>query len=144
MNSEQLAAEVEDTIRFCQKGILTVGKDQYLTEVDGRPMQKFEIMKLDDFIEYAQEEARDLVNYGVMLNIRLQRLRGVLAEMGMVAKVTDPDIDPPLREKAEYAVAEAYSEEGQRVWWKHHDAQTPEEQQRLQRLVVQANAGYFE
>jgi hypothetical protein len=75
MKSEELAAEVEDTIRFCQEGILGVGDEQYSLVIDGRPMQKFETMTLAELLQYAREEARDLVNYGVMLDIRLRRLQ---------------------------------------------------------------------
>ncbi len=75
MNSQELAQEVKETIRFCQEGILGPGKDQYSETVNDLPMQKFELMDLADFIEYAREEARDIVNYGVMLDIRLRRLQ---------------------------------------------------------------------
>ena len=51
-----------------------------------------------------------------------------------------PERDSLFREAVK-AVAEAYDHEGQEIWWRHHDKQTPEEQERLQRLIIQANDG---
>lgn len=78
MTSEELADEVEATIRFCREGITGVGHEQYAIELDGVELQHFETLPLESLIQYAREEARDLVNYGVMLDIRLRALQEAL------------------------------------------------------------------
>jgi hypothetical protein len=71
MTPDQLADEVDYQIERCVKRIEGIGADQYAQEED----QKFETMDLDDLFEYANEELDDIINYAVMLRIRLDRLR---------------------------------------------------------------------
>ena len=104
MNSYELAGEVERlvpeaviddrtpeahaaVVEDAQHRILGVGAQQY-TEGD---QQKFETMPLLDLVEYAREETLDLVNYGVMLTLRIERL----AEMvrAAEARLTDEGAD---------------------------------------------------
>lgn len=75
MTSEQLADEVARVVVDAQQRVLGVGHDQYANGDE----QKFEIMNLLDLIEYAREETLDLVNYGVMLTLRIERLREMIA-----------------------------------------------------------------
>jgi hypothetical protein len=94
MTSEDLAGEVRRIVRDADDGqgdpddylarerviqdaqarVRGVGAEQY-TESDG---QRFESMPLLGLIEYAREEALDLVNYGVMLAIRIERLAAAI------------------------------------------------------------------
>lgn len=41
-----------------------------------------------------------------------------------------------LRQAAEEAVREIYTEEGAEIWWADHDRQTPEERERRQQKIV--------
>lgn len=76
MNSTQLADEVNRIVYRAQSRVLGVGRDQYVTrDALGEEVQKFEGMDLDALIEYAIEETLDHINYGVMLTLRLERLR---------------------------------------------------------------------
>lgn len=75
MTSEELAEAVAQVIADCGERIMTVGAEQYSEE----DSQRFERMKLTDLIEYVNEEALDLVNYGVMVSIRMQRLGRAVA-----------------------------------------------------------------
>lgn len=76
MKSEELADDVKRVaiIADAQARILGVGREQY-TEGDE---QQFETMPLQDLIEYAREEALDLINYGVMLTLRIERLAALV------------------------------------------------------------------
>jgi hypothetical protein len=76
MTSEELADDVQNIITDCRSRILGVGKDQY----DHGTEQKFERMSVDELITWAREEAQDLVVYGAMLDIRLQRLQRTLGD----------------------------------------------------------------
>lgn len=67
--------ELERVIKLCREGILGPGKEQY--ERDGK--QKFEDMPLIDLLGYIEEEARDLINYGVMMLWRLDQVNSALA-----------------------------------------------------------------
>lgn len=75
MTSEELADDVQRIINECRSRILGVGKDQY----DNGGTQKFEGMAVDELITWAREEAQDLIVYGAMLDIRLQRIQSVLS-----------------------------------------------------------------
>jgi hypothetical protein len=75
MKSSELASEVQRVVTDAQSRILGIGADQY--ERDGR--QKFEDMPMDELIEYVREEALDLVNYGVMVTLRIERLAEAVA-----------------------------------------------------------------
>ena len=79
MTPQELANEVATVVSRAQErvGPGSIGAEQY--HVDGQP-QRFETMPIDGLIEYATEETLDLVNYGVMLTIRLDRLRRVLEQ----------------------------------------------------------------
>jgi hypothetical protein len=75
MKSSELASEVQRVVIDAQSRILGIGAEQY--ERDGR--QKFEDMPMDELIEYVREEALDLVNYGVMVTLRIERLAEAVA-----------------------------------------------------------------
>lgn len=77
MTSEQLAAEVARIVADAQNRILGVGAEQY-TESDG---QRFESMELADLVDYVREETLDLINYGVMLTIRIDRIKAQFAKI---------------------------------------------------------------
>ena len=63
-------ATAEGVIEAAQERILGVGAEQY-TEGD---KQRFETMPLPELVEYCREEALDLINYGVMLTLRIETL----------------------------------------------------------------------
>jgi hypothetical protein len=69
--------EEEWVIEQAQKRILGVGNEQY-SEGD---KQKFETMPLPRLAQYCEEETLDLVNYGVMLTIRVRRLEAIIEAM---------------------------------------------------------------
>lgn len=75
MTPQELADEVTQMIEECRERVTGVGATQYYEQ--GKP-QKFETMALDDLLEYAEEELRDLVVYAVMARIRFRRLRDAL------------------------------------------------------------------
>lgn len=75
MTSEDLAEAVAQVISDCGERIMGVGADQYSEDES----QRFERMRLTMLIDYVNEEALDLVNYGVMVSIRMQRLRRAVA-----------------------------------------------------------------
>lgn len=74
MTPQDLADEVAVVVERAQSrvGPNSIGAQQY--SVEGQP-QKFETMDLLGLVDYSIEETLDLVNYGVMLTIRLDRLR---------------------------------------------------------------------
>jgi hypothetical protein len=74
MTPQTLSDAVADVVSRAQArvGPGSVGAEQY--HVEGQP-QKFERMDLTKLIDYSIEEALDHINYGVMLTIRLDRLR---------------------------------------------------------------------
>lgn len=57
-----------------QDRILTVGAAQY-EEADG---QKFELMSLQEIVQYAMEEVEDGIAYNVMLRYKLSNLKTAL------------------------------------------------------------------
>jgi hypothetical protein len=57
---------------YAASRLIGVGKDQY----DQGESQKFEDMTVGDLITGLREELADVVNYAVMLDIRLGRLLG--------------------------------------------------------------------
>lgn len=71
MTSEELAEEVEATVRRCRNRVLGVGDQQY-SEGDA---QKFERMPVDELMTWTLEELDDAVVYAVMLGIRIRRMR---------------------------------------------------------------------
>ncbi|GAA3136893.1 hypothetical protein GCM10010466_29640 [Planomonospora alba] len=75
MTSNELAAAVEEAIRAAKGRVLGPGRDQYETE-DGT--QGFESMTLAELLDWASEEAEDLIVYGVMLQIRIKRVKRAL------------------------------------------------------------------
>lgn len=89
MIPNELAAEIAMTVVLAQQRVITVGAEQYY--VPGEP-QRFEQMPLDDLLEYAEEEAFDLINYAVMARIRFARLRAALTDAS-----TRPGAGSPLR-----------------------------------------------
>jgi len=80
--SDQVAEQI---IADAQSRILGVGAEQY-AEGD---QQKFETMALAELVEYAREETLDLINYGVMLTLRIERL----AEMVRAAEARLSDTE---------------------------------------------------
>lgn len=80
MSSEELAEAVMDFMAKCASRIKGVGNKQYAE--DG--YQKFEVMDLDDLLEYILEEIRDIPNYCAMLEIRIQRLRQALVAVDII------------------------------------------------------------
>lgn len=70
MRSEDLANYVDDAIERCRGRVMGVGDEQY-SEGD---KQKFESMTPTDLLEWALEEADDLIVYGVMTGIRIKQI----------------------------------------------------------------------
>lgn len=75
MTSEELAAEVEATIRRTSLRVLGPGREQY--DLGGE--QHFESMPLGELLRWAQEELDDVIVYAVMQSIRFSRLQSVVA-----------------------------------------------------------------
>jgi hypothetical protein len=75
--------ELDSVIAICREGIMGPGREQY--ERDGK--QKFEDMPLQELVVYIKEEARDLINYGIFLLIRLGRIEE--ATLVMEEKMND-------------------------------------------------------
>lgn len=75
MTTEELADAVEDFIVQAITRVKGVGDDQY-SQGD---TQKFEGMDIDELFIWAKEELYDVVNYSVMLGIRLDRLQAEIA-----------------------------------------------------------------
>lgn len=75
MTSAELADHMQQTVEAVAGRIVGVGHDQYAT--DGG--QLFERMDRAELVRWAMEEAEDLIAYGVMLRIRLARVRDALA-----------------------------------------------------------------
>lgn len=80
MTPQELSDAVAEVVADAQArvGPDSIGARQY--HVEGQP-QRFESMPFADLIEYVREEALDLVNYGVMLTIRIQRLKDANREV---------------------------------------------------------------
>lgn len=78
MSPQELSDTVATVVARAQDrvGPGSIGAQQY--SVPGQP-QKFETMELDALLEYVEEEALDLINYGVMVVVRLERLREAMA-----------------------------------------------------------------
>jgi hypothetical protein len=92
MTPEELANEVQAVIEECRERVEGVGAQQYY--VEGQP-QKFETMPLDGLFEYAEEEIRDLIVYGVMTRIRLRRLReAVMAHVSESGALVTKTLQP--------------------------------------------------
>lgn len=70
MTSEELAQHVEDAVTRCRGRVLGVGNEQY-SQGD---VQKFETMTPNELLEWALEEADDLIVYGVMTGIRIKQI----------------------------------------------------------------------
>ena len=79
MTSAELAQEVAAFIEECQARVMGVGNEQYSMG----DKQKFEVMSIDELIEYTEEELRDMAVYACMNHIRLRRLREALAARGL-------------------------------------------------------------
>lgn len=70
MTSEDLANHVEAAIRRCRGRVTGIGNEQYS---EGEK-QKFESMTPVELLEWALEEADDLIVYGVMTGIRINQI----------------------------------------------------------------------
>lgn len=80
MSSEDLAQYVADAVVDAAGRIKGVGNQQY----SEGSYQKFEGMPLIDLFEMADEELLDLVNYAIMLRIRLIRLASALFDTNVI------------------------------------------------------------
>lgn len=87
LSSEELAEYVADAVVDATGRIKGVGKDQYSEQ----GYQKFEAMPLIELFEYADEELLDLVNYALMLRIRLIRLASALFGADVLGDGDDED-----------------------------------------------------
>jgi len=76
MTSEELADEVEKFVVHALTRVRGTGDDQY-SQGD---TQQFEEMNVDELFQWAEEELADIVNYSVMLAIRLRRVQADLSE----------------------------------------------------------------
>lgn len=75
---EELSNAVKEVVALAQErvGPDSIGAQQYY--VEGEP-QKFETMTLSGFLVYTREEALDIINYGVMLVLKIDQI-GKMAE----------------------------------------------------------------
>ena len=87
MSSEDLAGAVADVVVDATARIKGVGREQY--EEPG--FQKFEAMPLMELFEYADEELLDLINYTVMLRIRLIRIASALLDADVIENGDDDE-----------------------------------------------------
>lgn len=71
--ADVVEVEVAKTVALVRERLAGVGADQYYDAATDT--QKFETMDLDALMQYCEEEALDVVAYGVMLRIRFARLR---------------------------------------------------------------------
>lgn len=76
MTSEELADQVEEFIVHAITRVKGTGDDQY----SKGDTQNFEGLEVDELFKWAEEELADIVNYSVMLAIRLRRIQADLAE----------------------------------------------------------------
>lgn len=76
MTTDELVEQVEQFIVHSLTRVKGTGDEQYS---DG-DTQQFERMELDELFVWAEEELADIVNYSVMLAIRLRRLREDIAD----------------------------------------------------------------
>ena len=87
LSSEDLAGYVADAVVDAAGRIKGVGNEQY--SMGG--FQKFEGMPLIELFEYADEELLDLMNYAIMLRIRLIRLASALFDTNVIENGDDED-----------------------------------------------------
>jgi hypothetical protein len=87
MSSEDLAEYVADAVVDAAGRIKGVGNDQY----SEGGFQKFEGMPLIELFEMADEELLDLVNYAIMLRIRLIRLASALFDTNIIENGDDDE-----------------------------------------------------
>ena len=87
LSSEDLADYVADTVVDATSRIKGVGNEQY--SMGG--FQKFEGMPLIELFEYADGELLDMINYGVMLRIRLIRLGSALFDTNVIENGDDEE-----------------------------------------------------
>lgn len=92
VSPEKLANRTESLIRHCvgRVGPESIGAEQYYDEQTDT--QKFETMSVDELLQYYQEEAMDMINYGVMFYIRLDAARTVIAERLSQGKISLEDL----------------------------------------------------
>jgi hypothetical protein len=89
LTSDELAEYVADFVVDAASRVRGVGASQYSFE----GYQKFEAMTLPELFEYADEEILDLMNYCVMLRIRLIRLAAALFAADDIVSEEDTDED---------------------------------------------------
>ena len=75
MNSNELSEAIADIVSNAQARIIGIGEQNY-----GGPEQHFEMVPMLELYGYAEEELLDLINYSVMIIIRLRRLAAKLME----------------------------------------------------------------
>jgi hypothetical protein len=124
MTPQELAGEVAETVALAQSRITGIGADQYHEVATGR--QKFEDMPLDALIEYAEEEALDLINYAVMARIRYARVRQAIAAWYRADRPTVVCLCGSTRFKAEFIEANFRETMAGRIvlsvgWYSHAD-----------------------
>ena len=87
MNAQNLSDEVIATVMLAQErvGPGSIGEQQYYDALTNT--QGFERMDFDSLLQYAEEEALDFINYGVMIRIRIARLRNQIAAARAAAEV---------------------------------------------------------
>jgi hypothetical protein len=73
MTSQELAGSVKDIIEKAQSRILGIGSEQYSLEENRN--QKFEEYSINKMFEQFEEEILDVINYAVMLNLKLASLQ---------------------------------------------------------------------
>lgn len=71
MTPDQLAAAVHGVMLFCMSRVKGPGQEQY----SNGSIQKFEVMDLEELIEYQLEEIADDINYAIFRFIRLRRIQ---------------------------------------------------------------------
>src|SRR5690606_38803282 len=71
MTPDKLAAAVHGVMMFCMSRVKGPGQEQY----SNGSSQKFEVMDLEERIEYQLEEIADDINYAIFRFIRLRRIQ---------------------------------------------------------------------
>lgn len=89
LSSQDLAEYVADAVVDAAGRIKGVGNEQY--SMGG--FQKFEGLPLIELFEMADEELLDLMNYAIMLRIRLIRLASALFDTNVIENGDDEDPD---------------------------------------------------
>lgn len=76
MTTNDLVEEIESFVVHALTRVQETGDEQY----SKGDTQQFEQMNIDELFVWAEEELADLVNYSVMIAVRLRRVRGAVAD----------------------------------------------------------------